>query len=486
MYCQDCEVAACSRCLSVNHKCHHLANLKAYVQQSITQYHTILEETDALMSAIDETMVHTKRHIQQASADIEETKRNIDKAIDERINKVNEKRSELLTQLDQIQCQKNEAVMTLVSNQEMIRENVMKLRSDTYNMLHQAADCKVLQQLKDFKSRMVSSKTLRLPTFAWFYNNTDVPSSDNCQTDSGETHNDLMVVDMSVKTDTIDSGPHKVIPLVEERMLMTGLVVMSQSVWVLYTGQSTLYVYPLAPPHKHQSLPLMSLKGPTDMARFPPGKQQLFISDYTNKRLSWIKLEQIDDVWEVADEMTMKVKYLPLGLAVHDNQLLVCGDDNVIHLLNTSGKETGRVRLPNTVKPSKAVGQPTTPGYVVTDCTHNQVVLVNKNGDVQHTYRGVQGFSPGDIVCQGQSIFVSDCENYSVDELNDEGHHVRQVISEEEASEPGILCVDESGRLFAEQNNHGKMDVWVIETTTPPDKLFTHKTRMEFNVTWCA
>ena len=81
---------------------------------------------------------------------------------------------------------------------------------------------------------------------------------------------------------------------------------------------------------------------------------------------------------------------------------------------------------------------------------------------------------------------LSVTENCSVDELNDKSHHIRQVISEEDASEPGIVCVDDSGRLFAEQNNHGKMDVWVIETTTPPDKLFTLKTRIEFNVNWCA
>ena len=88
--------------------------------------------------------------------------------------------------------------------------------------------------------------------------------------------------------------------------------------------------------------------------RFPPGQSQLVISDHA-KQLLWVKIEQRDGVWKVTSHTSVKVSYDPLGLGVRDNQLLVCDDDNVIHVLSTSGEETHRVNMPQGVKPGKAV-----------------------------------------------------------------------------------------------------------------------------------
>ena len=146
----------------------------------------------------------------------------------------------------------------------------------------------------------------------------------------------------------------------------------------------------------------------------------MVISDWDKDRLLWIKLEQRNGVWKVTTEDKVKVRNHPHGLGVRDNQLLVC-DYNVIHVLSTSGEETHRVNMPQGVRPWKAVAQLTSPGYVIRDCDNKQVVLVTEKGEIQHTYRGQGGIIPGDIVCHGHSIYVTDSCNNRVDELSNDG-----------------------------------------------------------------
>ena len=213
----------------------------------------------------------------------------------------------------------------------------------------------------------------------------------------------------------------------------------------------------------------------------------MVISDWDKDRLLWIKLEQRNGVWKVTTEDKVKVSYHPHGLGVRDNQLLVC-DYNVIHVLSTSGEETRRVNMPQGVKPHKAVAQPTSPGFVVMDVTNRQVVLVTEKGEIQHTYRGQGGGGiPGDIVCHGHSIYVTDSCNNRVDKLSNDGRHVRQLISEQDVFCPTIMCVDDRGRLYVVQDR--EVEVWVIETTdtqaTPGDKILMQQTSMKLSVTWC-
>ena len=267
------------------------------------------------------------------------------------------------------------------------------------------------------------------------------------------------------------------IPLVEQWRPVCGLKVMGQTVWVIHSDQSSLYAYPVTSPHQPQTLSIQGMSNPTNMVRFPPGQSQLVISDYLNNQLLWVKVEQRDGVWKVTSKRSVKVTYDSYGLGVRDNQLLVC-DDNVIHVLSTSGEETHRVNMLQGVMPYKAIAQLTSPGFVIMDCDNKQVVLVTEKGEIQHTYRGQEGFNPYDIVCHGHSIYATDYH----DHCND-GRHIRQLISEQTVRRPSSMCVDEEG----------KREVWVMETTdtptntqmTPGDRILIHQTNMNLSVTWC-
>ena len=163
------------------------------------------------------------------------------------------------------------------------------------------------------------------------------------------------------------------------------------------------------------------------MVRFPPGRSQLVISD--NKQLLFPKLEQRNGVWRVTSQRSVEVSDAPLGLSVSGDQLLVC-DACHIHVLSTSGEETHIVKMPQGVKATKAMAQLTSPGFVVMDTANAQIVMVTENREIQHTYR-CRWFTSGDIVCHDHSIYVADSNNDHVDELSDDGRHVRQLISQQ-------------------------------------------------------
>ena len=504
-FCIDCGLAACDLCLIRNHRQHKLVDLTEQAETKRKQLENIVKETDVIIKLIDEQIADSEKHTKQSSDDIHNTKQQINKMIDGMINKLNKQRKQLFTSLDQIENEKEKVVMSVRDGLDFNKAAVTSLRAYTDNVLRHGRDFDRVQQVGDIQSRLVSVSTARTPSFVWVHH-------DNQGTPS---RGDMTVASVSMKTDVTESeavtgsvrGAVAEAGAVSERIVtkipmvelgkVKGLVVMDQTLWTVHSMKSSLHAFPVTSPHQPQSssrqgqpqtLSIQGLSRPIDMVRFPPGHSQCVISDldFGKQQLLFIKLEEGRGAWRVTSQRAVKVNYRQCGLGVRDNQLLVC-DDNVIHVLSTSGKETHRVNMPQGVEPWKAVAQLTSPGFVVMDCNNKQVVLVTEKGELQHTYRGQEGCILADIVCHGHSIYVMDCDNHHVDELSVDGRHVRQLISEQGVRWPVRMCVDDTGRLYVAQGGR-KYEVWVIETTaTPTDtggRLLTQQTRMEMSVTW--
>ena len=414
------------------------------------------------------------------------------------IEKLNNQRSQLIASIDNIEKQKEKVMMTVRDDQDFNKTAMTSIRSYTDNILRHGRDYDRVQQVRDIQSRLASVTKATIPSFVWSHH------------EKNETTHDMTVARVSMKTDVeiegmgghgresvagaVSVSDHIVakIPLIRKGSEMC-LVVMGQTVWVVHPFQSSLYAYPVTSPHQPQTLSIHVLYRPSDMVRFPPGQSQLVFSDIRNQLL-WVKVKQRDGVWKVTSQRSVEVSYHPRGLGVRDNQLLVCGGDNVIHVLSTSGKETHRVNMPQGVTPWKAVAQLTSPGFVISDCANKQVVLVTDKGEMQHTYRGRKGFYPGHIVCLGHSIYVTDFGNHCVDELSVDGRHVRKLIRGQGARLPCRMCVDDTGRLYVTQGEYEELcEVWVIETTVTPtgtqaspgDRILIQQTNMNLSVTWC-
>ena len=465
----------------------------------------ILKETNVIIELIDKQIDDSETYNQQSTTDIQNIKKQINQGIDDVIDKLNMHKEQLFTSLDTIAQHKEKIMMAVRDGQEFNKAAATSLKTYTDNVLCHGRDLDRVQQVGAIELRLESVNSARTPSFVWNRQDSDVASSQS----------DITVADVTVKSDVTESqsvvgGLTEVltdgsvinrdpiltkIPLIDQSMPVTGLVVMDQTVWVVHFNQSTAHAYPIASPHQPQALPIQGLANPYNMVRFPPGQSQLIVSDYGNERLLRIRVNQRNGEWRIVSQKSVKCNYPPQGLGVSDSQLLVC-DSNVIHVLSTSGKETHCLNMCRLgVSPCKAVAQLTSPGFIIRDHNNKQVVLTTDNGEVEETYRGQRGFSPFDIISHGHSIYVSDCHNNRVDELNDAGRHVRQLISDRGVRQPNRLCVDETGHLYVTQGEQGKQEVWVLDTTattsdtqtaSPDVKLLLQQTSMDINVTWCT
>ena len=519
-YCVDCDLAVCGTCLSLNHSQRNLLDIEE--QNKINRKHlkNILKEAHVMFKLIDEQIEDNEKNSQQSRTDINDIKRQISNVIDGMIDKLNSQKELLFTNLDEIEQQRDKVLIKVRDGQVFNKTAVTSLISNTDAMLHH--EYTSAKQVSDLQAQFASIANVTTPSFVWSRHDsrgesqaekmvatislrTDVKDSEAVDDDLRESGYETMAkavresvddtmaktVDETVSQPVRESVEDTAAKAVRESVVETmaksvsvsdniiseihltekdgvkGLVEMGDTVWIAHSGQSSIQAYPVTAPHLPQTISMHRLKNPTDMVSFPPGQSQLVISN-DDKKLLWIKLCECDGVWKVAAQRYVHVRYSPRGLGVRDNQLLVC-DDNVIHVLSTSGEETHRVNMQRSVRPYKAVTQLTSPGFVVMDDINKQVVLLTEKGEIQQTYRGQKGFDPGDIVCQGHSIYVTDLHNRRIDELSDDGRYVRQLISQQEVMFPRRMCVDDTGHLYVTQGKYGNKQVWVLEITA------THK-----------
>ena len=328
-----------------------------------------------MIKLIDMQIQASEAYDKQSTTDISNIKNQINKTIEEMISKLNHQKRQLFASLDLILEQKEKAIMTVNDGQEFKKTAVTSLMSYTDKMLRHGRDFVRLQQVGDIQSRLATVTQTR-------------------------------TVDDSARVRVADAVSGNLVRKIQlmRKEGVEGLVLMNQTVLVVHFGQNSVEAYLEMSPHQPQTLPIKGMADPAGMVRFPPGQSQLIISDCDNKQLLWSKLDRRKGVCKVTSQQSVKVSYRPLGLGVRENQLLVCGDDNLIHVLSTAGKETHRVNMPQGVRLSKAVAHLTSHGFVIRDFVNKQVVMVTEKGEILQTYRGQDGFNPGDIVCHGQAI----------------------------------------------------------------------------------
>ena len=510
-YCVDCDFAACGTCLLQNHRQHNLVDMEAQAKISRKCLENMLQKMDATIKFLDEQMASTDKHTKQATVDIEKAKGQITKEIDKMIAELNFQKKKIYMSLDQIEKQKDKVVMTARDGLQFNQTAMTSLKSYTESVLNHGRDWDKVQQVKDIQSRLMSVDTIKISSFTW-----SKPEDKGIVTQTGTRVAGVSV--NTVDTEIIQpydvnknppqkevpmSGDGKIaakIPLVEQKRPVRGLVVMEQTVWIVHEDKSFLIAYPTMTPNKPQSLAIPGLVAPEYMANFPPMQTNLVISESKDDNLLWIKLLKEKDSWKVESLKSVKLSYIPRGLSVHGDQLLVCSG-SAIHMLDTEGREIHRVNMPENM-PWKAVPQLHSSGFVVRDYDKKQVVMATEKGNVKRTYQGEKGFWTGDIVCHGHSIYVSDYANHRLDELYSDGRHVRQLISQQRVRFPNRLCVDEIGLLYVAQGDAEKREVWVVDRRAKPsqtasvpastrktllrdDQRHIQNTMMQLSVTWC-
>ena len=393
-YCVTCDFAACGTCLLRDHRKHKLVDLEKQAAICRHQLQDVFMKTNVLQQLISKLIDESKAHDDRSTYYIGRIKRQITNVIDGMFSKLtsnlNGRRHKLFDSLDTIQSTKEKVMMTVHDGQQFSKVAVSSLRLYTHNLLHHGRDYDLVQQAGDIQSRLVSITKARVPCFIWIVH---VAIAKNTSPRFIQRHFGK-VAEISMTTDDTDHERKGIRDNVVCRIptlfwkydTVRGMVVISQTLFFANHNESYLYAYSVTSPHQPQKLSIQELSDPRDMVRFPPGQSQLVISDYVNKKLLWINVDQRNGEWKVTSERTVKVSYGPQGLSVHDNQLLVCDPNNhTIHVFSTSGEEIHIVNMPKGVAPWKAVARLTSPGYVITNS--REVFVVTEEGEILQIFR---------------------------------------------------------------------------------------------------
>ena len=427
---------------------------------------------------------------EQALTDIEKMKQQINITVDEIVKKLYKKRNYLKLELDNVKKQKERVFSTVSNGHKVIKGGATRLIADITSTLQKMRDQRddvtlghtehsiSGDNMKYLQTRSSSLQISEIPDFAW-----NLEESRNAH--FMET---LQIAEVSSRINTSDSETVSemdtygesmgTLPLPEMYGLV-GMVIIHKTLMFLHAGHNYLYTRPIKSDHKPQKLTVQGLTSGGDMVRYPPEQSQVVISDCRYKLLHWVQLSQdCHGVWIIKSTRSTTVKYRPKGLGVKGDKLLV-SDFQTIHVLD-SGIEVERVPLPYTISPTKALGQISGSGYIISDQKNRQVVLVMDDGNIQQTYSGVQGFYPADIVCCNDSIYISDPNNHRVDELNVNGVHMRELLKQQD---PRRVCVDDLGLLYVQQGHI--CEVMVIDTPIQdPEIVLSQQIKLELTVNW--
>ena len=296
MYCKDCELAACSKCLSINHKRHHLVDLTEEIQHRKDQLQSILQKAETLLDVVEDKIEDSKMQSEQALTDIEKMKQQINITVDEIVNKLYKKRNYLKLELDNVKKQKERVFSTVSNGHKVIKGGATRLIADITSTLQKIRDQRddvtlghtehsiSGDNMKDLQTRLSSFQISEIPDFAW-----NLEESRNAH--FMET---LQIAEVSSRINTSDSetvsemdtsGESMGTPSLPERYGLVGMVIIHKTLMFLHAGHNYLYTRPIKSDHKPQKLTVQGLTSGGDMVRYPPEQSQVVISDCRYKLL---------------------------------------------------------------------------------------------------------------------------------------------------------------------------------------------------------
>ena len=168
-YCSDCNLAACATCLLQSHRYHNLVGLSEQIQINTDKLQHIVKEKDVMIKLIDLQMVDREKHNKKSKADIHQIKQQINKLVNDRINKLKEQRDQLVKSLDTMVLKKEEAVTKIRERKEYNKAALGSLRSHTDDVMIRGKmePVKSIEQIRNIESELQVINMTGTPAFVW-------------------------------------------------------------------------------------------------------------------------------------------------------------------------------------------------------------------------------------------------------------------------------------------------------------------------------
>ena len=262
----------------------------------------------------------------------------------------------------------------------------------------------------------------------------------------------------------------------QDKGALYGMVVYNQHVYVVHGKGLIVYCYTpdgsLSHKYEHKGGEDNYVYGMCLMME--RNTSMLVVSDATEHALVWIKI--IDGV-TMEHDRTQHLDFIPFGLYGGRGDLMVCdAANNTIHRYRHGGQTppVSVIYLPDDVKPWWVTHHGDGDHYVLSDFTHDQVVLIDNKGQVKIYYEadmhGVKLGEPRDFITDpDRGVLIADSRNNHVLLLMRTGDVVK--ILDQHVRSPRTLYLDtDHHRLYVSgTDQHKTQHVFIFTYCLPAD-----------------
>ena len=490
LFCEDCNTAICSTCLSAEHNKHVCCSLKNKMEEYRGQLDQVLTQTCRSLNSIRTAIKTTQEQAVKVKTDVTEIKQQTSAAYHAVQRHVEEQEERHLANIDEYYQQAEKVIAETLDKQQTLESVLNSTQLHGQNLLKSSV-FDMIPNVKSLVKRSEEEVSKSVPELRWktdlTWFNWDIRGDAERVglMTGGEVNveNDLQLT--TVTGQSVTCGDTDARQLNSFTTLLnddvTGVLSYNNHLLIVHCqSQGILYVYDKTGKLKssvqiccQENILYMNAARGICLVKGKSDTQSLVISDSTGTCLWWMTIEKQADDIKLGRAQRHEVKYCPTGVSTDRSGRAVVTDfyDNRVYVYSHPGDYGMCVQLPDGVNPRHFLAEEADECVVIYGMFRNCLAWVNSAGEVTRHYTGELAVCPHHVVDEGTHLLVSDRHNRCVHILTRDGGHSGYLITD---IDPTYVCLDPAGRRLwvAHQKREGlTTTTHVIEMPYTPVSL---------------
>ena len=451
MFCDDCDVAVCSYCLSTSHESHRCRGLSSRIHElrtDLTDTETLLE---SLLTDVDKVIDVTKEKALKVKEDAD-CLRSQTSAAYSAIQRTLQKEAERdLASIDDYYGQADDTMDTMLDKQQKIKLEIKSLHSYSQHLSNGTAD-DIMTNLKTLVKRSRDQAAKPPPEILWstdvhwsqwgIIGHTDRVTYTNKAIQKPKPGNQQQPTLFGEHNAEDDENKTRLSTFTTQCSKdVVGMSSYHDHLFLVHGGDDMVYVYTnVDKPMFVQSSRIFCVSSESCM-RWPldvilvhneGGRHSLVISDYVGQCLWWTSLKKRSSDVQLTNTRKHKLYYRPwkLGTDTSGRALVTDNTNGRLYIYNQPGPHVKCVQLSPDLSPCQAISDQND-GYVITHGVFNgQLVWVDSSGQELHRYDDNHLVSAYHIIDDGARVLVTDRAHHKVHIVTREGKHRGHLITD--------------------------------------------------------
>ena len=423
LYCRTCHLPVCNICSNSNHRSHDCCELEEQAEVCKTKLEQTREDTHELIGIVIQAMDKTKQQVAQAEADIDDAGDNVKSIFKLLHEKLDEEEKTILSEMREARKLVKKTGDVTADSQMMTLASLESLSSCQDKLAAKGNDYDYVTVTDSLQRDIENHFCGELPGFEWSREIQQkgkigvINYSGRVKIKQSEQIKELKLKGKNVEEDEVkeEMEVNEVCRIAqqEQNYLVAGMVIYKEYVYTVHQTGLTVYCYTrngsFISKCEHEGGAGTLIEGMSLM--MDGDTPMLVVSACLKSYLVWIEINDVT----MDHHHTQQLDYNPCQSYNDRDQLLVSDYNNKIHRYSSDGQSLEVISLPHDVWPWGVTRYGDQ--YVISDHCNNQIVLINKVGQVKKRYKGeIHGVKIGhtfDVNSESNgTILVADYENH--------------------------------------------------------------------------